>query len=122
MTSLMGIKKGEKVTLLGFTGIVLSQMEVVAATKTTLTLLKKDGTELMFNKKDGTQINVVEGKEKYANKVVHVNDTPVQAKKEKKEPVAKKEVSKGTKKKVTKEVVVETDEDDFDDDDEYEDA
>ena len=63
-------KKGDKVILKGFTGIKLGVFEVVSATKKTITINKKNGDELIFDRKTGRQVNVEEGKEKYANSVM----------------------------------------------------
>lgn len=66
----MEIKKGDKVILKGFTGIKLGVFEVVAATKKTVTINKRNGDEMVFDKATGKQINVEEGKEKYANSIM----------------------------------------------------
>lgn len=63
-------KKGDKVILKGFTGIKLGVFEVVSCTKKTVTINKKNGDELVFDRKTGRQINVEEGKEKYANSII----------------------------------------------------
>lgn len=63
-------KKGDKVILKGFTGIKLGVFEVVSVTKKTVTINKKNGDELVFDRKTGRQINVEEGKEKYANSIM----------------------------------------------------
>lgn len=63
-------KKGDKVILKGFTGIKLGVFEVSSVTKKTVTILKKNGDELVFDRKTGRQINVEEGKEKYANSII----------------------------------------------------
>ena len=67
---MLELKKGEKVILKGFTGIKLGVFEVVAATKKTITICKKNGDEMVFHKKTGKQINVEEGKERYANSIM----------------------------------------------------
>ena len=67
---MMNQKKGDTVILCGFTGIKLGVFEVTAATKKTLTLTKANGDELIFDRKTGKQINVEEGKEKYANRII----------------------------------------------------
>lgn len=67
---MLELKKGEKVILKGFTGIKLGVFEVVAATKKTITICKKNGDEMVFDKKTGKQINVEEGKERYANSIM----------------------------------------------------
>lgn len=63
-------KKGEKVILKGFTGIKLGVFEVVSTTKKTITINKKNGDELIFDRATGRQVNIDEGKEKYANSIM----------------------------------------------------
>lgn len=63
-------KKGDKVIVKGFTGIKLGVFEVASATKKTITINKKNGDEMIFDRKTGRQVNVEEGKEKYANSVM----------------------------------------------------
>ena len=64
------LKKGDKVILKGFTGIKLGVFEIASATKKTVTIVKKNGDEMVFDRKTGRQINVEEGKEKYANSIM----------------------------------------------------
>lgn len=64
------LKKGDKVILKGFTGIKLGVFEIAAATKKTVTIIKKNGDEMIFDRKTGRQVNVEEGKEKYANSIM----------------------------------------------------
>jgi hypothetical protein len=104
--SVLALQKGDKAILLGFTGIRLAEVEIAKANQKTLTVIKSDGSEMVFDRKTGVQINVAEGKEKYANKLVHPSDAPAVKKKKKAE-----------KKKKAKKVVVEEIEDDEDDDD-----
>lgn len=66
----MELKKGSKVILKGFTGIKLGVFEVASATKKTVTIFKKNGTEMVFDKNTGKQLNVEEGKERYANSIM----------------------------------------------------
>ena len=92
--SIMTAKKGDSVILCGFTGIKLGVFTISAATKKTITLTKANGDELIFDRKTGKQINVEEGKEKYANKVIeddgsYVAPTRSGAKKAKKTPAKK---------------------------------
>ena len=54
----------------GFTGIKLGVFEIASATKKTVTIVKKNGDEMVFDRKTGRQINVEEGKEKYANSIM----------------------------------------------------
>lgn len=63
-------KKGDKVIVKGFTGIKLGVFEVASVTKKTITVNKKNGDEMIFDRKTGRQVNVEEGKEKYANSVM----------------------------------------------------
>ena len=67
---MLEMKKGEKVILKGFTGIKLGVFPVESTTKKTITVLKKNGDEMVFDRKTGKQINVDEGKEKYANSII----------------------------------------------------
>ena len=92
--SIMTAKKGDSVILCGFTGIKLGVFTISAATKKTITLTKANGDELIFDRKTGKQINVEEGKEKYANKIIeddgsYVAPTRSGAKKVKKAPAKK---------------------------------
>lgn len=64
------LKKGDKVILKGFTGIKLGVFEIASATKKTVTVIKKNGDEMIFDRKTGRQVNVEEGKEKYANSIM----------------------------------------------------
>lgn len=64
---MLEVKKGDKVILKGFTGIKLGLFEVDSATKKTVTIIKRNGDEMVFDRKTGRQINVEEGKERYAN-------------------------------------------------------
>lgn len=67
---MLELKKGDKVILKGFTGIKLGVFEVASTTKKTVTILKRNGDELIFDRKTGKQVNVAEGKEKYANSII----------------------------------------------------
>ena len=78
-------KKGGVVVLIGFTGIRLSEVTCTTATKTEIRTIKKDGTEMIFDRKTGIQTNPRDAK--YANKIVSLEDAP--AKKEKKAPKKK---------------------------------
>lgn len=64
---MLEVKKGDKVILKGFTGVKLGLFEVDSATKKTVTVIKRNGDEMVFDRKTGRQINVKEGKERYAN-------------------------------------------------------
>ena len=121
------LKKGEKCIIKGFTGIKLGVFEVAAASKKTVTVIKKNGDEMIFDRKTGKQVNVEEGKERFANSIMEDDGSYVapnrQAKKEepeKKEP--KKTAKKATKKKPEPEPEEDEDEDDDDfEDDDFED-
>lgn len=67
---MLSVKKGDTVILKGFTGIKLGLFVVEKATDKTATILKKDGTKMIFSLKTGKQTNVEEGKEKYANSIM----------------------------------------------------
>ena len=108
-------KKGEKVIVKGFTGIKLGVFEVTGVTKKTISVTKRNGDEMIFDRKTGRQTNVEEGKEKYANIAMDDDGSyvaPVHGKK----PVKKSGKKKPAKK--TKASVVE--DDDEDEDDEFE--
>lgn len=112
---MLDVKKGDKVIVKGFTGIKLCVSEVAEATKKTITVLKKDGSEMLFDRKTCKQINVEEGKEKYANSVMEDDGSYVA-------PSTKKVVKKKGKKvakPVTKKAKPEP-EDDEDEDEEEE--
>lgn len=67
---MLEMNKGDKVILKGFTGIKLGIFPVASTTKKTITVLKKNGDEMVFDRKTGKQVNVEEGKEKYANSII----------------------------------------------------
>ena len=118
--TIKGIKKGDKFTIVSFTGMNLGQYEVTAVSKTQFKTVKSDGTELVFNRKDGTQANAKN--EKYANKAVDLMDAP-----ERKAPAPKKVDKKAAKKAEDKKVEKEElpAEEDFDgeeDDEDWEEA
>lgn len=144
---MLELKKGEKVILKGFTGIKLGVFEVTAVTKKTITICKKNGDEMIFDKKTGKQINVEEGKERYANSIMEDDGSYVApstksaskkkaAKKpankkaaveepeedEEEAPAPKKSTKKPAKaaKKSKKTVEVEDEEDEEEDEDEFE--
>lgn len=140
---MMDQKKGETVILCGFTGMKMGVFEVTAATKKTLTITKANGDELIFDRKTGKQINVAEGKEKYANRIIeddgsYVAPTRTGSKNKKStkkapkksEPVVEgededeeeevKPAKKAAAKKPAKKAPVVEEDDDEDDDDEFE--
>ena len=103
---MLELKKGEKVILKGFTGIKLGVFEVTAVTKKTITICKKNGDEMVFDKKTGKQINVEEGKERYANSIMEDDGSYVA-------PSTKSaSKKKAVKKPASKKAVVEESEDD----------
>ena len=108
---MLELKKGEKVILKGFTGIKLGVFEVTAVTKKTITINKKNGDEMVFNKKTGKQINVEEGKERYANSIMEDDGSYVA-------PSTKSASKKKAAKKPTKKAKVEEPEEDEDEEEE----
>lgn len=107
-------KNGDSVIVKGFTGIKLGVFTVESTTKKTITVMKKNGDEMIFDRKTGKQINVEEGKEKYANSVMEDDGSyvaPSTKKSSKKTKAAKP--AKKSKKPVEPEE--EDDEDDFED-------
>lgn len=107
----MEIKKGDKVILKGFTGIKLGVFEIVAATKKTVTINKKNGDEMVFDKATGKQINVEEGKEKYASSIMEDDGSYVA-------PATRGASKKKAAKKPAKKAKVEEPEEDDEDEEE----
>ncbi len=101
---MLNVKKGDTVILKGFTGIKLGLFVVEKATDKTATILKKDGTKMIFSLKTGKQTNVEEGKEKYANSIMEDDGSYVA-------PTRGKKTAKKTAKKASKKAV-EADEED----------
>lgn len=114
--SISAIKKGETVVMLGFTGMRLGDFKVSAADKTSITITKVDGKEMVFSRKTGKQTNVAEGKEKYANSIVHPDDAPKEKPKKKPAKDDKKKAAAAPSKK--KSAPVEEDDEEEDDEDE----
>lgn len=108
---MLEMKKGDKVIVKGFTGIKLGVFPVESTTKKTITVLKKNGDEMIFDRKTGKQVNVEEGKEKYANSIMEDDGSYVAPSTK---GAAKK---KAAKKAAAKSKPVEDDEDDDEDDD-----
>lgn len=106
-------KKGDKVILKGFTGIKLGVFEVTACTKKTVTLVKRNGDEMIFDRKTGKQVNVEEGKEKYANSIMEDDGSYVA-------PATRGASKKKAAKKPAKPEPVEEDEDEDEDEEEEE--
>lgn len=117
-------KKGEKVIVKGFTGIKLGVFEVTGTTKKTISVTKRNGDEMIFDRKTGKQTNVEEGKEKYANIAMDDDGSYVAPTRKKAAAPAKEEKSskKPSKKSSKKPTPVEDDEeeDEFEEDDEDE--
>lgn len=113
---MLEMNKGDKVILKGFTGIKLGVFPVASTTKKTITVLKKNGDEMVFDRKTGKQVNVEEGKEKYANSIIPDDGSFVAPS----TAGAKRKSAKKTTKAKTK-VEDEVDEDDEDENDEDED-
>ena len=113
---MLEVKKGDKVIVKGFTGIKLGVFEVESVTKKTLTVLKKNGDEMVIDKKTGKQINVEEGKEKYANSVMEDDGSFVAP--STKGATRKKAAKAATKKKSAPEPDPEDEEDDEEEDEE----
>lgn len=113
-------KKGEKVIVKGFTGIKLGVFEVTGVTKKTISVTKRNGDEMIFDRKTGRQTNTEEGKEKYANTAMDDDGSYVAPTRKKAAAPAKEEKSskKPTKKSSKKQPEPEEDEDE--DDDEFE--
>lgn len=107
------LKKGDNVILKGFTGIKLGVFQITGATKKTLTITKRNGEEMIFDRKTGKQINVEEGKERYANSIMEDDGSYVA-------PSTKGASKKATAKKAAKKAapVVEDDEDEDEDEEE----
>ena len=105
-------KKGDSVILKGFTGIKLGVFEVTAATKKTVTITKRNGDEMIFDRKTGKQINVEEGKEKYASFIMEDDGSYVAP--------TRSGAKKATKKPAKKAAPVEDEDEDDEDEDEDE--
>lgn len=88
------LKKGDKCIVKGFTGIKLGVFEVAAASKKTITVMKKNGDEMIFDKKTGRQVNVEEGKEKYANSIMEDDGSYTAPNRGSKKPADKKPAKK----------------------------
>ena len=110
---MLEMKKGDKVIVKGFTGIKLGVFPVESTTKKTITVLKKNGDEMIFDRKTGKQVNVEEGKEKYANSIMEDDGSYVAPSTK---GAAKKKAAK--KAAVKSKAVEDEDEDDEDEDEE----
>ena len=118
--SLKDVKKGDTVIMCGFTGIKLGVFEVAKASEKSITVMKKDGTPLVFSRKSGRQTNVEEGKERYANKIIEDDGSYVAPKRNGKKKAEKPSKKKKPAKKsedIAEEEELESFDDDFEDDD-----
>ena len=115
--SLKNIKKGDTVIVKGFTGIKLGVFEVAKATEKNITVAKKDGSLMIFSRKDGKQINVEEGKEKYANSIMEDDGSYVKPNSGRKAKPAAKPAKPAKKAKEEPEEADEDEDEDFDEDD-----
>lgn len=106
---MLNVEKGDKVILKGFTGIKLGVFEVAKATDKTVTVMKKDGSKMIFSKKTGKQTNVEEGKERYANSIME-DDGSYTAPERGKKKTSTKKASKKAKVEEPEEVVEEIEE------------
>lgn len=113
--TIKGIKKGDKFTMVSFTGMNLGQYEVTAVSKTQFKAVKADGTELIFNRADGAQANA--NNPKYANKAVDLMDAP-----ERKAPTPRKAAPQKASKTEEQELPADDDFDGEEDDGDWEDA
>lgn len=118
--TMLELKKGAKVILKGFTGIKLGLFTVDEVSKKTVTIHKANGDEMIFDRKTAKQLNVEEGKEKYASSIMeddgsYVPASTAGAKKKKAAKAADKKSAKKSK-------PVEDEDEDEDDEDEDEPA
>lgn len=113
---MINAKKGDTVILKGFTGIQLGVFEVKKSTDKTLTLLKKDGNKMIFSRKTGKQVNVDEGKERFANSIIDDDGSYVRpkrktkAEKEAEKKAKGRKIKKPKKKKVPEPIEIAEDE------------
>lgn len=98
-------KVGDKVSMLGFTGMNLGQFEISKAGKTKLAITKKNGDVVEFSRETGIQTNA--NNPKYANKIVDPIpevEKKAPAKKEEKPAKPAKKAAKKEEAEVTAEV------------------
>ena len=116
--SLKNVKKGDKVILVGFTGMKLGIFEVAKASAKSIMIKKRNGDAMIFSKKTGKQTNMDEDKKNYLNSVMIDDGSYVTPKKKKKKKAKKEDGTKFKKEeKKKKEVFEEDDIDDWEDDD-----
>lgn len=108
---MLNVEKGDKVILKGFTGVKLGVFEVAKATDKTVTIMKKDGSKMIFSKKTGKQTNVEEGKERYANSIMEDDGSYTAPERGRKKKTHTKKASKKTKIEEPEEIVEEIEED-----------
>jgi hypothetical protein len=116
--SLKNVKKGDKVILVGFTGMKLGIFEVAKASAKSIMIKKRNGDAMIFSKKTGKQTNMDEDKKNYLNSVMIDDGSYVPPKRGKRKKAKKEDetkLKKAAKKK--KEVFEEDDIDDWEDDD-----
>lgn len=70
MDTLKKLEKGDSVILCAFTGMKMAKYAISEADDKTITVKKKDGKLLIFDKETGKQKNVAKGKERYACSIV----------------------------------------------------
>lgn len=111
--TLKTLKKGDSFGVLGFTGMPLGNLVVSAVSKTQFKAVKKNGSEIIFDRATGLQVDCAN--EKYANKAVDEYEytRPEPKKKAAPAPVTKKaEPAPITKKKAAPAPVVEEEDED----------
>lgn len=113
--SLKNVKKGDKVILVGFTGMKLGIFEVAKASAKSIMIKKRNGDAMIFSKKTGKQTNMDEDKKNYLNSVMIDDGSYVPPKRGKRKKAKKEDETKF--KKAAKEVFEEDDIDDWEDDD-----
>lgn len=96
--SLKKVAKGDTVILKGFTGIKLGVFEVEKATEKNITISKQNGDKLIFSRATGKQLNVEEGKEKWASSIMEDDGSYVRPQRKKKAKAAVEEEEKPVKK------------------------
>ena len=112
------LKKGDKCIVKGFTGIKLGVFEVAAASKKTITVMKKNGDEMIFDKKTCRQVNVEEGKERFANSIMEDDGSYIAPNRGSKAAPAKKTSKKAPKPAPIEEEDDEEEEEEEDDEEE----
>lgn len=115
---LKNVKKGDKVILVGFTGMKLGIFEVAKASAKSIMIKKRNGDVMIFSKKTGKQTNMDEDKKNYLNSVMVDDGSYVPPKRGKRKKAKKEDETKFKKAaKKKKEVFEEDDIDDWEDDD-----